>query len=126
MKFLKQTDIIGHVIAKLRQNYFKISIETSRSSPPEVLHIKGVLRNFAKFTRKHLCQSQISFCREFFENEKEPRTSFQANFCRIFLWKFSFCNITQTGQISIPECVYIPSYSAECIFSFMLGHLRTS
>ena len=117
MKFLKQTDIIGHVIAKLRQNYFKISIETSRSSPPEVLHKKGVLRNFAKF---------ISFCREFFKNEKEPRTSFQANFCRIFLWKFSFCNITQTGQISIPECVYIPSYSVECIFSFMLGHLRTS
>ena len=29
----------------------------SRSSHPEVFCIKGVLRNFAKFTGKHLCQS---------------------------------------------------------------------
>ena len=28
-----------------------------RSSRPNVLCEKGVLRNFAKFTRKHLCQS---------------------------------------------------------------------
>ena len=27
-----------------------------RSSPPEVFPKKGVLRNFAKFTEKHLCQ----------------------------------------------------------------------
>ena len=27
-----------------------------RSSPPEVFCKKGVLRNFAKFTGKHLCQ----------------------------------------------------------------------
>ena len=29
----------------------------SSSSRPEVFCIKGVLRNFAKFTGKHLCQS---------------------------------------------------------------------
>ena len=29
----------------------------SRSSRPEVFCRKGVLRNFAKFTGKHLCQS---------------------------------------------------------------------
>ena len=29
----------------------------SRSSRPEVFCIKGILRNFAKFTGKHLCQS---------------------------------------------------------------------
>ena len=29
----------------------------SRSSRPEVFCKKGVLRNFAKFTGKHLCQS---------------------------------------------------------------------
>ena len=28
-----------------------------RSSRPDVFCEKGVLRNFAKFTRKHLCQS---------------------------------------------------------------------
>ena len=31
--------------------------ETDRSSRPEVFCKKGVLRNFAKFTGKHLCQS---------------------------------------------------------------------
>ena len=28
-----------------------------KRQPPEVFYEKGVLRNFAKFTRKHLCQS---------------------------------------------------------------------
>ena len=31
--------------------------EINRSSRPEVFYKKGVLRNFAKFTGKHLCQS---------------------------------------------------------------------
>ena len=30
---------------------------TFRSTPPEVFYKKGVLKNFAKFTGKHLCQS---------------------------------------------------------------------
>ena len=30
-----------------------------RSSLPEVFYRKGVLRNFAKFTGKHLCQSLL-------------------------------------------------------------------
>ena len=33
------------------------SLPTYRSSRPEVFYKKGVLRNFAKFTRKHLCHS---------------------------------------------------------------------
>ena len=32
---------------------------TYRGSCPEVLCKKGVLRNFAKFTGKHLCQSLL-------------------------------------------------------------------
>ena len=32
-------------------------ISNNRSSHPEGFCIKGVLRNFAKFTGKHLCQS---------------------------------------------------------------------
>ena len=28
-----------------------------QKQPPEVLYKKGVLRNFSKFTGKHLCQS---------------------------------------------------------------------
>ena len=35
----------------------KIDDKTVRSSRPEVFYKKGVLRNFAKFTGKRLCQS---------------------------------------------------------------------
>ena len=34
-----------------------MSVQVFRSSRPEVFCKKGVLRNFAKFTGKHLCQS---------------------------------------------------------------------
>ena len=42
-----------------------------RSSRPEVFYKKGVLKNFAKFTGKHLCQAlaQMFSC-EFFEISK--------------------------------------------------------
>ena len=35
----------------------KFNEDTNRSSRPEVFYKKGVLRNFAKFIGKHLCQS---------------------------------------------------------------------
>ena len=38
----------------ISQAYLRL---TDRSSRPEVFCKKGVLRHFAKFTRKHLCQS---------------------------------------------------------------------
>ena len=38
------------------------SVSGYRSSRPEVFFKKGVLRNFTKFTRKHLCQSLFFFC----------------------------------------------------------------
>ena len=34
-----------------------LSLANNRSNRPEVFCKKGVLRNFAKFTEKHLCQS---------------------------------------------------------------------
>ena len=34
-----------------------MNVSVFRSSRPEVFWKKGVLRNFAKFTGKHLCQS---------------------------------------------------------------------
>ena len=43
--------------AKYRNNWCKIIANTIRSSRPEVFCKKGVLRNFAKFTGKHLCLS---------------------------------------------------------------------
>ena len=38
-------------------DYLSVSYDYGRSSRPDVLCKKGVLRNFAKFTGKHLCQS---------------------------------------------------------------------
>ena len=42
---------------KMRSGTNSASIDTYRSSCPEVFCKKGVLRNFAKSTGKHLCQS---------------------------------------------------------------------
>ena len=39
--------------------YRDFNYSLSRSSHPEVFFKKGVLRNFAKFTGKHLCQSHF-------------------------------------------------------------------
>ena len=69
--------------------------ETDRSSRPEVFCKKGVLRNFAKFTGKHLCQSL------FFNKVAGLRPStllkkrlwhrcFPFNFCEIFKNTFSY------------------------------------
>ena len=48
-KFLKKIVLITF-------NFFK-SFALQRNSRPEVFCEKGVLRNFARFTGKHLCQS---------------------------------------------------------------------
>ena len=48
----------ANVIASSRDSIrITISIRKTRSSRSEVFCKRGVLRNFAKFTRKHLCQS---------------------------------------------------------------------
>ena len=47
--------------------YFSSSEVYWQSQPEEVLYEKGVLTNFSKFTRKHLCQSVFFFSCEFSE-----------------------------------------------------------
>ena len=42
-----------------------------------------------------------------------------------FLVKCFFCNITWTGQTSLPNCAYFPSYSVKCVSCFMLTHFMT-
>ena len=51
-------NIIESFFNKNTSLYWKVSSRaSSRSSRPDVFCEKDVLRNFAKFTRKHLCQS---------------------------------------------------------------------
>ena len=48
------------IIVSIKQHLTNISSsihEKVRNSRPEVFYKKGVLRNFTKFTGKHLCQS---------------------------------------------------------------------
>ena len=41
----------------LNMSLSKIKIHKLKKHPPEVFYKKGVLKNFARFTEKHLCQS---------------------------------------------------------------------
>ena len=52
-----------------------------RSSRPEVFCKKGVLRNFAKFTGKHLCQSLFQSCRSHAWNFIKKETLAEVFFC---------------------------------------------
>ena len=54
-----------------------------RSSHPEVFCKKGVLRNFAKFTGKHLCQG-------LFFNKETLAQVFSCEFCEISTNNFSY------------------------------------
>ena len=57
----ENSDRIATIFAKsINELVWFISHNLYRSSHPEVFCKKGVLRNFAKFTGKHLCQS-LSF-----------------------------------------------------------------
>ena len=64
-----------------------------RSSRPEVFCKKGVLRNLAKFTGKHLCQSL------FFNFEKFLRTPFLTEHLRWLLLKIEKCCISNLKNL---------------------------
>ena len=70
--------------------------------------------------------SHIPFYRGFFFPKKSARTSFKATFFAEFFDKdFFYCNITKTGQNSLPDCIYVSSYSVARISYFILMNLMT-
>ena len=68
------------------------SMELFQKQPPEVFCKKGVLRNFAKFTGKHLCQSlffnKVAGACNFIKKET-PAQVFSCAFCEISKNTFS-------------------------------------
>ena len=48
-------------------------LDVKRSSRPDVFCKKGVFRNFAKFTGKHLCQRQLFLCVSCKTTHKPPK-----------------------------------------------------
>ena len=75
-------------------------------------------------TSKNL-KSFKNFIFQFFANTKGLVTRFQAAILvEVFDKIFSFI-ILHTGQISLTDCIYFPSYSVKCI-CFMLRHFMVS
>ena len=48
---------IRHKIYSTRKNIVKRNTWLRQKQPREVFYNKGVIKTFAKFTRKHLCQN---------------------------------------------------------------------
>ena len=74
---------------------------TNRNSRPEVFCEKGVLRNFAKFTGKHLCHGL------FFNKVADPKTLFLQNTSRGCFWTNNdLFNTKFSSKISVCENMY--------------------
>ena len=96
-----------------------LSQNTSRSSRPEVFCKKDVLRNFAKFTGKHLCQSlffnKVAGLRPATLLKKRLwHRSFHANFAKFLrtpiltqhlLWLLLYITITSSEE-AVKMCEY--------------------
>ena len=57
------------------------ALKAMKKQPPDVFYKKTVLKNFAKFTEKHLCQSLFS--NNVIKKEALPQM-FSCDFCKIF------------------------------------------
>ena len=100
-----------------------------QKQPPEVFRRKGVLRNFTKFTGKHLCHLwhrcfPVNFV-------KFLRTSFLQNTCGQLLlkvgWKHKFVNFLITKKLKprlyvnrLYICLYINLYILLSLFLLLL------
>ena len=67
---------------------YQIKLKKLRSSDPEVFCKKGVLRNFAKFTGKHLCQrlflNKVIYKKVNFIKKETLTRVFSCEFCETF------------------------------------------
>ena len=124
------------------------NVRFNRSSPPEVFCKKGVLRNFTKFTGKHLCQSPFFnkyglFFNFFCVNECIFPFLFPARFARmgghgftgcpvvVFLLKIrqptakpTHCNINSLIGLKFSSGIPFPFLSALALRKHMFNRLR--
>ena len=78
----------------------------NESSRPEVFCKKGVLKNFTKFTVKHLCQSLFFLC--YFIKKETLALMFPCEFSEIF--NNNFCYTTPlVAAIDKKETYSLPS-----------------
>ena len=74
-------------------------LDQFRSSRPEVFCEKGVFRNFAKFTGKHLCQSLFFKAYNFIKKETLAQVFF-CEFCRISKNTFFYRTLPVAASVS--------------------------
>ena len=99
--------------------YIHFFLQNNRSSRPEVFCKKGVLRNFTKFTGKHLCQNL------FFNKGAGLRPEF----CEISKSTFSYRTppavapktSTTHSQISLLEPVQLAPVGVACALPFAVS-----
>ena len=98
---------ISHMLVITLEPYIKLkfSEDTNRSSRPEVFYKKDVLRNFAKFIGKHLCQglfyNKVAGLRLVTGNVSfQLSINFAKNISELSLWlSLSRCSLTYTNII---------------------------
>ena len=99
------------------KNVNNFQIAKVRSSHPEVFCQKGVLKNFAKFTGKHLCQSLSLIklhCRSEAYNFIKKGTLAQ-------LFSYEFCKISKNiFHYRIPLVSAFGKFSLRVLLSFCL------
>ena len=69
-----------------------------QKQPPEVFCKKRVLKNFTKFTGKHLCQSLFLIKLKTFLKKEALTQVFSCKFCEIFKYTFF------TEDLRVPAC----------------------
>ena len=89
-------------------------------------YIRYVGAKLSKLVQISMLASLDSFLWRILWNLNRAWNFSRPHFSYNFLIKKLFCNVTYTGQISLPDCVYFPSYSIKCVSCFMFRHLMTS
>ena len=80
---------------------------SDQKQPPEVFYKKGVLKNIAKFTGKHLCQSLFLIRLQAFMKKEALAQVFSCGFCKISKRTPFSQNISVRLLLSVP---YTPIY----------------
>ena len=96
---------------------------TNRRSRPEVFFWKGVLKNFKKFTGKHLCQSV------FFDKVEglRPAQVFSCEFCESFQNTFFVehvrVNTSEKGVYFNESWFHCTNFDCEKLCHYLLSHV---
>ena len=82
------------------------------------------LQSYRHFSKQHADLFRFLFTEDALKIIKGLGLVSRPHFLYNFLMKNLFFNITESGQISLPDCVYFASYSIICVSCFLLRHMK--